>query len=112
MYRNTVGVTADRNFAAPGSLQEALENVTSLLGDRDDARTDYNLLMVACYGPLFRWDPVKGRYEFQARSQFPAGLRDTALITARTLTSEVVRVLGGESGATLRDVRNAIDNLG
>lgn len=101
-----------RNFATPASLREALENVAVMLGDRDDACTDYGMLMVACSGPLFRWDRSRGRYRFQARSTFPPGVRDALCATAEALTSDVVRILGGERGATASDVQAAILRLG
>ncbi|MEV8033970.1 hypothetical protein [Streptomyces sp. NPDC086182] len=69
--------------------------------------TDYTLLMRACYGPLFVQNPRTGHWGLAPRSQRPDG----ALEAARALTADVVRVLDGESGATVQDIRDAISRL-
>lgn len=111
MSVDTDAVTKARCFTAPRSVREALENVATLLGDREDARTDYGMLMVACYGPLFRWDSSRERYTFRARREFPPGYRDAVRAAAQQMTADVVRTLGGERGATLHDVLSAIRAL-
>jgi hypothetical protein len=69
---------------------------------------DYTLLMRACYGPLFTQNPRTGHWGLAPRSQRPGG----ALEAARALTVDVVKALGGESGATVQDIRDAINQLG
>lgn len=107
-------MTALAEREAPASALEALRNVADALEQRAvemphlvPAATDYTLLMVACYGPLFTWNEAERRYEFQSRRLRPAG----ALEAARALTAQVVETLGGEYGATIADVHAAIRRL-
>ncbi|MFD9463530.1 hypothetical protein [Streptomyces sp. NPDC060027] len=70
--------------------------------------TDYVLLMRACYGPLLQRNPRTERWELVSRRRRPDG----ALEAARAVTADVVQALGGESGATVQDIRAAINRLG
>jgi hypothetical protein len=102
--------TLERTTSA--TVLGALHHITSQLREEQKhltwaATTNYTMLMVACYGPLFRWNPSSRRYEFQGARSQPAG----TLETARALTARVVAELGGEHGATLQDVQAVIDRL-
>jgi len=95
-----------------GPVVKALHDTADLLESEQWKRrrlgvatTDYTLLMRACYGPLFTQTEHSGRWGLVPRSQRPAG----ALEAARAVTAEVVKLLGGESGATVQDIRDAIN---
>lgn len=92
-------------------LTQALTTTISILQTDEfpfgPPTTDYDILMRACYGPLLVVNATTGRRELIAKRLRPAG----SLEQARSLTSQVVRILGGEQGATVQDVQAALDNL-
>ncbi|NUQ95825.1 MAG: hypothetical protein HOY79_04450 [Streptomyces sp.] len=104
-----MNTTTEHVRTAPATVTEALHNVLAELEKLPDpdhwsAVTDYTMLMVACYGPLFAWSDHRQTWEFQGDRHQPAG----ALQAARTLTAQVVAALGQENGATRAAVQAAI----
>lgn len=100
------------SFDAPDSAEQALNNLATLLDSKPPVwpHGDFDDICVACYGPLYRWDPVAEQYRFQGRRAF--GSREAykaALTAARALTDRVTGLLGTEK-PTRGNVRAALEN--
>ncbi|TXS34753.1 hypothetical protein [Streptomyces sp. OR43] len=73
---------------------------------RGQQRTDYHLIMRACYGPLMRRNHVTGRYEIK-----PLRTHRSERGAANLLMDEVVKALGSERGHSISEVRAIADRM-
>ncbi|MEU9947043.1 hypothetical protein [Streptomyces sp. NPDC047939] len=96
-----------------GPTIKALHDVATLMElstltiyRRGQMRTDYQLIMRACYGPLMRRNHKTGRYEIK-----PLRTHRAERSAANLLMDEVVKALGSEYGHSIAEVRTIADRM-